>query len=120
MRWSSFTTRPSPLARTSGRLSRHGPAVWPRARLQGLGYPHVEYIHAPPGMRQGGDIFQLNTVTGAERTVRRLWLHIGSLLGNVVVGGMAGPTMTSGERASGSAAAVAGVADTQVDASAMG
>ena len=97
-----------------------GPAAWPRARLQGLGYPNVEYIHAPPGTRQGGDIFQLNTVSGTERTVRCLRHHVGSLVGKVAVGSMAGPTMAFGERASGSVAAVAGAADTQVDSSAMG
>ena len=81
-----------------------GIAAWPRARLLGLGYPHTQYLHAPPGMRVGGDIFQLNTATGTERSVRRLWLHIGPLVGKVAAGGPAAPLVAPADRASGSGA----------------
>ncbi len=98
-----------------------GPAAWPRARLLGLGYPNIEYLHAPPGMREGGGIFQLNTTTGTERSVRRLWLHIGSLNGKVAVGGMATPKAAPAERASGSVATPAAVsaADTLIESATM-
>jgi hypothetical protein len=99
-----------------------GPAAWPRARLLGLGYPNIEYLHAPPGTREGGDIFQLNTVTGTERSVRRLWLHIGSLSGKVAVGGMAIPKAVPADQASGSATAPAAesTADTLIESSMVG
>ena len=99
-----------------------GPAAWPRARLLGLWYPHIEYIHAPPGTREGGDIFQLNTATGTERSVRRLWLHIGSLTGKVAVGSLAIPKEVPADPASGSASAPAAesLADTLIESSMVG
>lgn len=60
-----------------------GPEAWPRAQMQKLNHPQIEYIHAPPGIRMNGDIYQRNTVSGTERTVRRLWLNFGSLHGVV-------------------------------------
>jgi hypothetical protein len=99
-----------------------GTAAWPRARLLGLGYPNIEYLHAPPGMREGGDIFQLNTTTGTERSVRRLWLHTGSLTGKVAAGGTAAPHAAPAERASGSGATPAALstADTLIESATMG
>ncbi len=47
-------------------------------QMKKLNHPQIEYIHAPPGLRQDGDII----VTGANRVVRRMWLHLGSLNGN--------------------------------------
>ena len=73
-------------------IRSRGQTAWPRARLHGLGVGAslVEYVRAPPGTREGsvGDIFQRNLLTGTERSVRRLWLHVGSLQGKVVQGGM--------------------------------
>ncbi len=83
-----------------------GPTAYPRARLQGLGYPLIEYVRAPPGTRQGGDFFQRNTASGTERTVRGLELHVGPLVGKVVVGVTAGFTLPVGVSASASAAAM--------------
>jgi hypothetical protein len=101
-----------------------GTASWPRARLLGLGYPYTEYeyLHAPPGMREGGDIYQLNTTTGTERSVRRLWLHIGPLTGKVAAGGLVAPLVAPAERASGSGASQAAVhtADTEIESATVG
>lgn len=99
-----------------------GTASWPRARLLGLGYPHIEYLHAPPGMRVGGDIYQLNTTTGTERSVRRLWLHIGSLAGRISAGGPPATLAAPAECATGSGASQASphTADTLIESSTVG
>jgi hypothetical protein len=81
-----------------------GPTAYPRAQLQGLGYPSVEYVRAPPGTRQGGDFFQRNTASGTERTVRCVKLLVGPLVGKVAFGTTAAPTLPGGESAAGSAA----------------
>ena len=68
-----------------------GPSAFPRALLQGRGYPTVEYVRAPPGTRLGGDFFQRNTTSGTERTVRCMKLLVGPLVGKVAFGTTAAP-----------------------------
>ena len=81
-----------------------GPTAYPRALLQGLGYPSVEYVRAPPGTRLGGDFYQRNTTSGTERTVRCMKLLVGPMVGKVAFGTLAAPTVAGGENTSGSAA----------------
>ncbi len=101
-----------------------GPTAWPHARLHGLGVGAslVEYVHALPGAREGGggDIFQRNLLTGTERSVRRLCLHVGSLQGKVVHGGTVAATTVerpAGAAASSSTSAAADIMDTWIDVS---
>ena len=60
-----------------------GKEAWPKAKGIAASLENYEVVCAPPGCRAGGQIFQRNINTGTERSVRRLVLSYGSLVGSV-------------------------------------